>query len=54
MVTKLTMKEVQIVSVKDEQIISKIDKILKLARDTTISPFGKIEVNGIIETPNHL
>ena len=53
MATKLTMKEAQIVGVNDEQIISKIDNILKLARDTTISPFGTIEVKGIIKTPNH-
>ena len=53
MVTKLTMKEAQIVGVNDKQIISKIDNVLKLARDTTISPFGTIEVKGIIKTPNH-
>ena len=47
------MKEAQIVGVNDEQIISKIDNVLKLARDTTISPFGTIEVKGIIKTPNH-
>ena len=53
MATKLTMKEAQIVGVNDEQITSKIDNILKLARDTTISPFATIEVTGIINTPNH-
>ena len=53
MATKLTMKEAQIVGVNDEQIISKIDNVLKLARDTTISPFGTIEVKGIIKTSNH-
>ena len=52
-VTKLTMKEAQIVSVNEEQITSKIDNILKLARDTTISPFETIEVKGIIKNPNH-
>ena len=26
---------------------------MKLARETTISPFGTIEVKGIIKTPNH-
>ena len=51
--TKLTMKEAQIVIVNDEQITSKIDKVLKLARHTTISPFETIEVKGIIKTPNH-
>ena len=51
--TKLTMKEAQIVSVDDEQIISKIDNVLKLAKDTTIDPLGTIEVKGFIKTPNH-
>ena len=37
----------------DEQIISKIDNIMKLAKDTTIDPFGTTEVKGIIKTPNH-
>ena len=47
------MKEAQVVGVDDKQIISKIDNILKLAKDTTIDPFGTIEVKGIIKTPNH-
>ena len=51
--TKLTMKEAQIVGVNGEQITSKIHNVLKLARDTTISPFETIEVKGIIKTPNH-
>ena len=51
MVTKLTIKEAQLVGIDDEQIVSKIDNVLKLARDTTVSPFGTIEVKGII--PNH-
>ena len=53
MATKLTMKKAQIVGVNDKQIISKIDNVLKLARDTTTSPFETIEVKGIIKTPNH-
>ena len=52
-VTKLTMKEAQIVSVDDKQIISKIENILKIAKDITIDPFGMIEVKGVINTPNH-
>ena len=32
MVTKLTIKVAQIVSVGDKQIISKIDNVLKIAR----------------------
>ena len=52
-VTKLTMKEDQLVGINDGQILSKIDNVLKLARDTTISPFGTVEVKGIMKTPNH-
>ena len=51
--TKLTMKEVQLVNEADVQIVSKIDSIVKIARDTTIVPFGTTEVKGIIKTPNH-
>ena len=53
-VIKLTMKEAQLVGINDEQILSKIDNVLKLARDTTISPFGTVEVKGIIKNPKSL
>ena len=49
---KLTMKA-QLMGKNDEQVLSKIDNVLKLARDTTISPSGMVEVKGIIKTPNH-
>ena len=52
-VTKLTMREVQIVNQEDIQIVSKIDITVKIARNTTIVPFGTTEVKGIIKTPNH-
>ena len=51
--TKLTIKEAQVVSVDDKQIISKIDNVLKIAKDTTIDPFQTIEVKGFLKTPNH-
>ena len=50
---KLTVKEAQIVSINDKQIISKVDNILKIAKDITTDPFGMIEVKGVIKTPNH-
>ena len=53
-VTKLTMKEAQIVGVNDEQITSKIDHIKKLAKDTIIDPFGTIEVRGIYKNSKPL
>ena len=51
--TKLTMKEAQLVNQEDVQIMSNIDSIVKIARDTTIIPFGTTEVKGVIKTPNH-
>ena len=52
-VTKLTMKGSQLVNQEDLRIVSKIDSIVKIARDTTIVPFGTAEVRGVIKTPNH-
>ena len=51
--TKLTKKETQLVNQEDTQIVSKIDSIVKIARDTTIIPFGTTEVKGVIKAPNH-
>ena len=51
--TKLTMKEAQLVNQEDTQIVSKIDSVVKIARDTTFIPFGTAEVRGVIKTPNH-
>ena len=53
MATKLTMKEAQTVSIDDRQIISKIDNVLKIAKDMTIVPFWMIEVKSVIKTQNH-
>ena len=53
MATKLTMKKAHLLSSEDTQIVSKIDGILKIAKDSTIVLFGTIEVKGIIKTPNH-
>ena len=53
MATKLIMKEAWIVSIDDKQIISKIDNVLKIAKNTAIDPFGTIEGKGVIKTPNH-
>ena len=51
--TKVTMKEAQFVNPEDTQIVLKVDSILKIAKDTTIVPFGTIEVKGIIRTSSH-
>ena len=47
------MKEAQIVSIDDKWIVSKIDNILKIAKDATVVPLGTIEVKGVIKTPHH-
>ena len=47
------MEEAQLIGINDEQILLKIDNVLKLAKDITISPFGTIEVKGTIKTPNY-
>ena len=52
-VTKLTMKGALLVNQEDVQIASKINSVVKIARDTTIIPFGTAEVRGVIKTPNH-
>ena len=52
--TKLTMKDAQIVNQEDAQIVSKIDSIVKIARDTTIVPFGTMEVKGVMKTSKSL
>ena len=52
--TKLTMKEAQLVGINNKQILSKVDNILKLARDTTICPFETVEVKGIVKNPKSL
>ena len=47
------MKEAQLVNQEDAQIVSKIDSIVKIARDATITPCGTTEVKGVIRAPNH-
>ena len=51
--TKFTMKEAQLVNHEDAQIVSQIDSIVKIARDTTITALGTIEVKGVIRAQNH-
>ena len=47
------MKEAQIVNQEDVQIVSKKDSNVKIAKDTTITPFGTTKVKGPIRAPNH-
>ena len=52
--TKLTMKVVQVLSIEEAQIVSKLDSNVKLVKDTIIGPFGRVEAKGVLrKTPNH-
>ena len=52
--TKLSMKEAQVLNIKEAQIVSKLDSDVKLVKDTTIGPFGTVEAGGILrKTPKH-
>ena len=52
-VTKLAMKEAQLVNQEDAQIVSEIDSVVKITKDTIMTPFETIKVKGVIRAPNH-
>ena len=47
------MKEAQLVNHEDVQIVSQINNIMKITKNTTMAPFGTIKVKGVIKAPNH-
>ena len=51
--TKLAMKEAQLVASKDVKIVSQINNVVKITKDTTIAPFKTVKVKGVIKAPNH-
>ena len=51
--TKLAMKKAQLVDQKDAQIVSQIDNVVKITKDTTMTPFETIKVKGVIKAPRH-
>ena len=51
--TKLAMKEAQLVKQEDAKIVSQIDSIVKITKDTTMTPFETIKIKGVIEAPRH-
>ena len=54
MLPKLTIKEAQVLNIKEAQLVSKLDSDVKLVKDMTIGPFGTVEAKGILrKTPNH-
>ena len=51
--TKLAMKVVQLVNQEDAKIVSQIDSIVKMTKDTTMTPFETIKVAGDIRALRH-
>ena len=51
--TKLAMKKAQLVNQEDTQIVSQIDNVVKITKDTTMTPFKTIKVKGVITAPRH-
>ena len=47
------MKKAQLVNQQDAQIASKIDNVVKMIKDTTMTPFETIKVKGYIKAPRH-
>ena len=53
-VTRLSMKEMQVVDVEEAQIVSQMDSSVKLAKDIIVGPFETVEMKGILQkAPNH-
>ena len=52
--TKLTIKEAQVLNIEEAQIVSRLDSDIKLVRDITLGSFETIEMKGILrKTPSH-
>ena len=53
MVIKLATKEAHLVNQEDTQIVSQTDSVVKITKDTTMTPFETIKVKSVIRAPNH-
>ena len=51
--TKLVMKEAQLVNQEDAQIVSQIGNVVKITKDPTMTPFETIKVKDVIRAPGH-
>ena len=51
MSTKLAMKKAQLVTQKDTQIVSQINNVVKITKNTTMTPFETIKVKSVIKPP---
>ena len=52
-VNKLAKKEAQLVNQEDAQIVSQIDNVVKVTKDTKMTPLETIKVRGVIKAPRH-
>ena len=51
---RLSMRELQVVDVEEAQIVSQLDRSVKLAKDVIMGPLETVETKGILwKTPNH-
>ena len=47
------MKEAELVNQEDAQIVPQIDNVLKITKDTTMTPLETIKVKGVIKALRH-
>ena len=52
-VTKLAMKEAQLVNQEGTQIVSQRNSVVKITKGTRVMPFETIKVKGVIWSPKH-
>ena len=50
---KLAMKGAQLVNQEDAQIVSQINNVMKITKNTTMTPFETIKVKGVIKAQRH-
>ena len=51
--TKLAKKKAQLVHQEDAKIMSQIDSVMKITKDTIMTPFETMKVKGAIRAPRH-
>ena len=47
------MKEAYLLNQEDAQIVSQIDNIVKVTKDTTMTPLETIKIKGVIKVQRH-
>ena len=51
--TKLAMKEAQLINHEDVKTVSQINNVVEITKDVAIAPFGTLKIKGVIKAPNH-